>query len=159
MKILIAYATRYGTTEKCANILADLLVKKSHEVELVNLKKNTKVKPDDFDIVAIGGSIVAFRMNSAVKKFVKRNLNTLIEMKTGIFICGANENLDELLKKGYPEQLIEKAAAKGHFGFEMNWERMNKITRGMMQKASKTTDPISKIKNDNIIEFSEDILK
>jgi hypothetical protein len=39
----------------------------------------------------------------------------------------------------------------------MNWEKMNPMIRGMMQKASKTTESVSKINNDNIYKFAEDI--
>ena len=42
MKILIAYATRYGTTEKCAGILAEILREKSYDVETLDLKKTVE---------------------------------------------------------------------------------------------------------------------
>jgi menaquinone-dependent protoporphyrinogen oxidase len=159
MKILIAYATRFGTTEKCAGMLAELLKEKADKVELVDLKKNKKVNPEDYDIVVIGGSFMAFRMNSSVKKFVKRNLNTLLNMKTGIFMCGADEDWEKEIQKGFPGELLDKAIAKGYFGYEMNWEKMNPMIRNMMQKASKTTDPVSKIKPENINKFAEEVLK
>jgi len=159
MKILIAYATRFGTTEKCADMLAELLKGKASEVELVDLKKNRRVNPEDYDIVVVGGSFMAFRMNSFVKKFVKKNLNTLLNMKTGIFMCGADEDWEKEIQKGFPEELLDKAIAKGYFGYEMNWEKMNPMIRNMMQKASKTTEPVSKINSENIKIFTEEILK
>jgi len=159
MKILIAYATRFGTTEKCADMLAELLKGKASEVELVDLKKNRRVNPEDYDIVIVGGSFMAFRMNSFVKKFVKKNLNTLLNMKTGIFMCGADEDWEKEIQKGFPEELLDKAIAKGYFGYEMNWEKMNPMIRNMMQKASKTTEPVSKINSENIKIFTEEILK
>ncbi len=42
MKILIAYATRFGTTEKCAGVLAELLRENNCDVELADLKKDKK---------------------------------------------------------------------------------------------------------------------
>jgi menaquinone-dependent protoporphyrinogen oxidase len=159
MKILIAYATRYGTTEKCADILAKQLNEKGHEVDLVDLKKNKKVDPSEYDIVATGGSFVAFRMNSGVRKFVNRNLKTLLDMKTGVFMCGADEDWEKEIKKGFPEELLEKAVTKGYFGFEMNWDKMNPMVRGMMQKAYKSTDPVSKINEENINTFAEELTK
>jgi len=47
--------------------------------------------------------------------------------------------------------------AKGYFGYEMNWDKMNPIVRNMMQKASKTTEPVSKINTGNIRKFAEEI--
>jgi menaquinone-dependent protoporphyrinogen oxidase len=158
-RILIAYATRFGTTEKCTRMLADILKKKNLEVELVDLKKNKKVIPENYDLVAVGGSFYAFRMNSFVRKFVKSNLNTLLKTKTGVFMVGADEDWENEIKKGFPGELLDKAAAKGYFGYEMLWDKMNPMTRGMMQKAFKTTENISKINTENIKKFAEEIIK
>ena len=92
MKVLISYATRFGTTEKCAGILAEMLREKDLEVELVDLKKNIRVKPENYDLVVVGGSFLVFRMNAFVKKFVKRNLNILLNTRTAIFMCGTDED-------------------------------------------------------------------
>ncbi len=48
-----------------------------------------------------------FRMNSIIRRFVSRNLKMLLDMKTGIFICGADENWEKEIKKGFPEELLE----------------------------------------------------
>jgi len=157
MKILIAYATRFGTTEKCAGILAELLRKKNYEVEIVDLKKDKKVKPENYDLVIIGGSFLIARMNAYVQKFVKRNLNTLLNIKTAVFMCGSDENWENEIKKGFPQELLDKAVAKGYFGYEFNLNKMNPIFRKMMQKASETTEPISKINAENIKKFAEEI--
>ncbi len=159
MKILIAYGTKYGTTEKCVAILKDLLEKKNYEVDTVNLKKNIRVNPGSYDLVTVGGSFVAFRMNSAVRKFVKRNLSTLLDKKTALFMCGADEEWEKEIRKGFPEELLNSAVAKAYFGYEFIWDKLNPMFRGMMQKAYKTTEPISKIKYENIEKFAEDIAK
>jgi menaquinone-dependent protoporphyrinogen oxidase len=156
MKILVAYGSTYGTTEKCADILKDLLVKKNYEVDLANLKKD-KVNLEGYDLIALGGSFIAFRMNSAVRKFVKRNLNTLVGKKTALFMCGADEEWEKEIRKGFPEELINKAAAKAYFGYEIIWDKLNPFFRSMMQKAYKTTEPVSKIKHENIEKFADDI--
>ncbi len=39
MKILVVFATRYGTTGKCAALLGDTLKKKGYDVDIVDLKK------------------------------------------------------------------------------------------------------------------------
>ena len=157
MKVLIAYATRFGTTEKCAGILAEMLMEKNLEVELVDLKKDKRVKPENYDLVVVGGSFLVFRMNAFVKKFVKRNLNILLNTRTAIFMCGTDEDWENEIKKGFPGELLDKAVAKGYFGYEMNWEKMNPMFRKMVQNVSKTTEPISKINTENIRKFAEEI--
>lgn len=159
MRILIAFATRYGTTGKCAGMLGEILKKKGYDVDIVDLKKNRKVNPGDYDIAAVGGSFMMFRMNSIVRRFVNSNLKTLLNMRTGIFMCGADDSWEEEIKKGFPEELLEKAIAKGYFGFEMLWDRMAPLFRSMMQKAYKTTEPVSKINEENIKKFAANLTK
>jgi menaquinone-dependent protoporphyrinogen oxidase len=157
MKILVAYASRFGTTEKCAVMLADILSRKGNEVELIDLKRDEHVKPDNYDLIIIGGSFVASKMNTFVEKFVKRNLNILLSKKTGIFMCGAVEDWENEIKKGFPAELLDKAIAKGYFGYEMNWDRWNFRIRNMMKKTSNITETVSKINTENIKKFAEEI--
>lgn len=74
MKTLIAYATKYGTTEKCANILAQKL---SSEAELVNLKKARTIDLNQYDSVIIGGSVMMGRIRKEVKEFWYRGRQTV----------------------------------------------------------------------------------
>jgi menaquinone-dependent protoporphyrinogen oxidase len=159
MKVLIAFATRYGTTEKCAGMLGDILKVKGHDVDVVDLKKNKSIDLGVYDIVAVGGSFMMFRMNSIIKRFVSRNLKKLLGMKTGVFMCGADEKWEEEIKKGFPEELLSAAAAKGYFGFEMLWDKMSGFYRNMLQKEFKTTEDVSKINLDNIKKFADELLK
>ena len=158
MKILVAFATRYGTTGKCASMLGDILKKKGHDVEVVDLKKNRKIDPGDYDIAVVGGSFMMFRMNSIVRRFVNRNLKTLLNMKTGIFMCGADEKWEEEIKKGFPAGLLDNAIARGYFGYEMLWDKMSPLYRNMLQKEYKTEEDVSNIKEDNIKKFAEDMI-
>lgn len=158
MKVLIAYATRFGTTEKCADILAETLKEKNLEVEIVNIKKDKGIKLEDYDFIAVGGSFFIFRMNALVNKFIKKNLNILLNKKTGIFMCGSEEdNWEEEIKKGFPEELLDRAVAKGYFGYEFNLDKMNPIFRSMIQKATDTTESVSKINTENIRKFAGEI--
>lgn len=159
MKILVVFATRYGTTGKCAALLGETLKKKGYDVDVVDLKKNKRVDPGKYDIVALGGSFMMFRMNSIVRRFVNRNLKMLLDMKTGIFMCGADENWEEEIKKGFPEELLDKAVVKGYFGFEMLWDKMAPFFRNMLQKEYKSTDDVSKIKEDNIKKFADELTR
>ena len=124
---MIAYATRFGTTEKCVGTLAELLREKNYEFKLVDLKKDKSVKLENYDLVVIGGSFLIARMNAFVKNFVKRNLNELLNKKTAFFMCGADKDWETEIKKGFPEELLDKAVAKGYFGYELNWDKMNPI--------------------------------
>jgi menaquinone-dependent protoporphyrinogen oxidase len=125
----------------------------------VDIKKNKRVKLEDYDLVIVGGSFLIFKMNAYVIKFVRRNLNTLLTKKIGIFMCGSDENWEKEIKKGFPEELLDQAVAKGYFGYEMLWDKMNPIMRSMGQNAIKTIESISKINTENIKKYAEEIEK
>ena len=159
MKILVAFATRYGTTQKCVEMLGNLLKEKQHDVDIINLKLTRSISLDSYDGIAVGGSFMMFRMNSHVRKFVQKNLDKLLQIKTGLFMCGADDKWEEEIKKGFPPQLLDSAAAKGYFGFEMLWDKMGPFFRSAMQKAFKTTEPVLKINEENIKKFAEDLTR
>jgi len=138
-------------------MLENFLKDKQHDVDVINLKVTKNISMDNYDAVAVGGSFMMFRMNSYVRKFVQRNLDKLLKMKTGLFMCGADDKWEEEIKKGFPPQLLDSAAAKEYFGFEMLWDRMGPFFKSTMQKAFKTTEPVQKINEDNIKKFAQEL--
>jgi len=52
MKTLVLFASRYGCTEKCANMLAEKI---NGDVEVKDLVKNKKIGLDGYDLVIRGG--------------------------------------------------------------------------------------------------------
>jgi menaquinone-dependent protoporphyrinogen oxidase len=118
MKILIAYATKTGTTEKCAKILAERL----GGADLFNLSNG---KPDlsNYDIVIIGGSIRAGMLHKAAKKFVQQSSAQLLEKKVAFFVSSADVGrANEFLKANIPAELLEKSICGDSFGGEMTPE-------------------------------------
>ena len=70
MKILIAYATKTGTTRECAERLAGHF--EFHDVTLADLEQET---PDlsAFDAVVIGSNVRANKIHKKVKQFLEDN--------------------------------------------------------------------------------------
>lgn len=159
MKILIAFASRYGTTEKCARLLGDVLSKEMHAVDIVDLSLKKSVVIKDYNAVVVGGSFLMFRMNPLVQRFVNTNLNELLKIRTCVFMVGADDKWEEEIKKGFPETLLNNSTVKGYFGYEMLWDKMNPFFRGMAQKSYNTTENVSKIDNDSIEKFAIELTK
>ena len=161
MNTLIAYATQYGCTEKCANILsANLRDDDNSSVLVVDLGSKQKIALSDYDTVIIGGPITAGKINSKVKKFCAGNLPELLKKKIGLFICGAAaEQAQKELADNFPQELLNAAAAKGYFGYEFNFEKMNFAMRAIIKKISKVDKSVSNILEDNIKEFAASMQK
>jgi len=152
MSTLIAFATKYGFTKTCAEILAKKLEGK---VDICDLRSN---HPDltKYDKVIIGGSIYAGKIRKPVMSFCSDNQNTLKDKKTGFFICGMakEDDAQKQLESSFPKELLATAAAKGFFGGECNYDKMNFIEKFIMKKITGSDQSQSRIAEDNITRFA-----
>jgi menaquinone-dependent protoporphyrinogen oxidase len=154
MRTLIVYGTKYGCTEKCANILKDKL---SGQTDLINLK--TQKAPDlkEYDRIVIGGSIVIGRVQKEVSDFCTKNLEALGNTKLGLFLCSMREGEEAKtqLASAFPKELTEVATAKGLFGGEFMISRMGFMDKLIVKKVAKVEKDTSKILEENIDSFAE----
>jgi len=92
MKVLIAYGTRYGSTDEISQEVSKILGEKGLEVELFNLginKPKNWPKLENYDGVIVGTSLKINSWKKQVKTFLEKNKDKLKEKKFGIFTCGA----------------------------------------------------------------------
>lgn len=156
MKILIAYTTKHGCTEKCVKKLASQIL---NEALIVNLKAKPKLDISQFDVVLIGGSIQVGKIQKQVKSFCENNLSELKKKKIGLFVCCMSKEDEAIayINELFPEDLVKTAVAKEYFGWEVNFERMNFIERFIMKKIAKTNKSVSHISEENISKFASTI--
>jgi menaquinone-dependent protoporphyrinogen oxidase len=133
MKILIAYSTTEGQTEKIVNTVAEQISKLDHEVELFDVSAlQGDLNPDSFDQIIVAGSVHDKRHNEAVDIFILTHLREL-QTKPTIFIsvslaaafedgqADAQNYVDNLIEKtGWqPKQTLSIAGAirHGEYGY------------------------------------------
>ncbi len=159
MKVLIVYASKHGTTEKVAELLAESF--EEHHVQNINIGKDAIPQLEDFDIILIGGSIHAGSIQGKIKKFYTRNMNILLSKKVGLFLCCMEKDKkawDEF-DMVYPEQLKKHAVAHGCLGGEFLFDNMNFFEKFMVKKISGHDQTISQIDFEGIKNFSDRIKK
>ena len=71
MKTLIIYASKTGTTEKCAGILGQNLKNST----IINLATIQNESIDKYDLIIIGSPIRMGMIDKRVKKFISKNFN------------------------------------------------------------------------------------
>jgi menaquinone-dependent protoporphyrinogen oxidase len=84
--ILIAYATKHGSTREVADSLADALHENDLEVTTVPAAQVNDLSP--YDAVVIGGSLYAGRWHPDALDFLKRHLGVLETMPVAVFAMG-----------------------------------------------------------------------
>jgi menaquinone-dependent protoporphyrinogen oxidase len=152
-RTLIVYATKHGCAEQCAGKLGAAL---SGEVTTLNIKDARKIDLSAYDVVAVGGSIHAGKVQGSVRDFCAKNLEVLKAKRLGLFICHMEKGAkaDEEFAAAFPKELIDAATAKGLFGGAFDFDRMNWLGKAMIKKIAKITSSVSKIDEGNIAAFA-----
>ena len=87
-KTLIVYGTRFGATEKSAQVIArELQTKFNHDVIVIKLSGQTDdVEIAEFDNIIIGSSVAMFSWTKRAKKFLRKDFTG---KKVFVFISSA----------------------------------------------------------------------
>jgi len=137
MKTIIIYATKYGYTQDCVEVMKTQL---QGDVLTVNILTDKISSLDAFDDVIIGGSIYMGQIQKKLKAFCESNMSSLLKKRLSLFLCcGLPENFQQSLANAFPDQLREKAIACECFGGELRTDKMkgpDRIISGLMKKAA-----------------------
>lgn len=147
LKTLIVYDSRYGCTEKCAQMIGSKL----GNAVVVNVNN----APEDigfYDVIIIGGSIYMGKIQRSIKKFIERHIKVLLKKTVGLFISCmfVGERGKEQLQKAFNKELYEKAKVKDFFGGEITYSKMKFFDRLLIRLFRKTnTIGMPKFDEDN----------
>lgn len=156
MKAIIVFRSKYGTTKKCAELIAEEL---KCDIDFLNLKSNRSVDIKEYDIVLIGSSIYASKIHNSVIKFIDNNKQELKNKKIGLYVCCKEEDEKalEYIKNNFPEWIVKKALVKAHLGHEINLEKMSFLNKVIVKTVAKVDRSYSDIKTENIENFISSI--
>jgi menaquinone-dependent protoporphyrinogen oxidase len=144
MKVLIAFATRYGATAGTSEEIAKVLREEGFDVRVVNLKEEKVRDISEYDLVIVGSGMQMFRWTGEAEDFLKKFHKELDNKKVAIFVSSMKTILeregrkDELTKawKNNLEDKVEKYGlhplAMAMFGGVIDYNRMGIITRRAM---------------------------
>ena len=154
MKTAVCYATKTGTTEKCANRLKELLP----EADLFNIEKDS---PDlsKYDCIVIGGSIRMGHLHRAAKKLIQGNKSLLMTKKYAFFICnGFPEQAENFFLQNIDKDLLEHSLCVSSFGGEVDLGKMkgmDKFIAKAVMNTIKNPEERPQINENTIEEFAK----
>ncbi len=161
MKTLILYASKTGTTKRCAALLAANLGAESCTLcDIFSGEPNLA----DFDCAAIGSYLRMGVIDKKVAAFIKKNRERLFAMPFGVFFCGCLEDkVSDAIVKNFDEGVLEHALCVECFGGVPAPEKQSgaaKLILKMMLKAA-NGDPSFRVNNeifpDRITEFAAEL--
>jgi menaquinone-dependent protoporphyrinogen oxidase len=156
MKILIAYTSKHGTTERIAGILN---VKINGTAKLVNLSRGKKPDLKAFDIVIVGGSIYMGRINSTLRKYLAENQEILLTKHLGLYLSclEKDETAQNQFNRAFPELLRNHSFATGLLGGEVLINKMNILERFIVSKTHNIKKSTTRLNNKGIDHFVKKI--
>jgi menaquinone-dependent protoporphyrinogen oxidase len=113
--ILIAYATKHGSTREVADSLADAL--REHDLEVTTLPAAQVNDLSPYDAVVIGGSLYTGRWHPDALDFLKRHRGALETLPVAVFAMGPRTMApkDVAQSRGQLDRALAKATGVDPF--------------------------------------------
>ena len=154
MKKIILYTTKYGSVEKAASMLKNML---GDDTVMVNLMKEKAPGLGEFTTVILGGSIYVGKVQKELSEYISKNLPELLKKRVGLFICAAQEPevIKQELENAFPAELYQQAIAKEHLGYEFDFKKMSFMDKTITKMIAKTKESRFEISQAAITEFAK----
>lgn len=142
MGILIAYASKTGTTADCAKKLKDKL----QGAVTADLSKTTP-DPDDYEKIVVGASVRMGKLNKKAVNFMKKNSDKLKDKTTAVFMCCCNsDEMEGYIKRSLPDEIADKLAFYDSFGGEMDVDRQKGVDKFIVKSILKNPEASKDLK-------------
>lgn len=136
-KVLVAYATRAGSTAGVAERVAEILNRNGLAAQAIEVKKVGDTAPHD--AVVLGSAIRAGKLMPEVLKFLDRNKADLSAKPFAAFVVclamTANDEKGRTTAAGYLNPVRErvKPLSEGLFAGAMNLDKLGLVERTIMK--------------------------
>jgi menaquinone-dependent protoporphyrinogen oxidase len=138
-KILVAYATKYGSTEKIAKKIDEVLRQAGLQTDVVPVDRVRDLSP--YKAVILGSAVYIGKWRKEAVEFLKKNVQALAERPVWLFSSGPTGEGDpvELLKgwripaelQPFIDQIKPRDIAVFHGSLSL--DKMNFIEKGMIK--------------------------
>ncbi|TFG56938.1 MAG: nitric oxide synthase [Methanomassiliicoccus sp.] len=112
MKTLVAFGTKYGSTEKVALEITSVLQQKGHQADMLDLRDRKHIELEHYDLVVIGSGIEYGSWSKEALCFLDRNSRTLNKKKLAMFACCGDLMFDPIRVDEYRQKYLQDVADK-----------------------------------------------
>ncbi len=88
--VLVAYATKYGSTREVAERVSGRLTKAGLQSEVLSVREVGSL--EGYDAVVFGGALYMFRLIGEGRRFLKRHSKALSKLSLAVFALGPLED-------------------------------------------------------------------
>jgi len=91
--ILLAYASRYGSTQEIAEAVTATLKEKGYSVDLKPAREVRSL--DQYNAVILGAPLYMFRWHKDAKRFLKRHRKVITQRPVAVFALGPFDDVEK----------------------------------------------------------------
>lgn len=136
MKKVLIYNSKFGAVEKVVSMIQE----KNKDISVHNIQEG-KIDVSHYEVVIIGGNVIAGNINKQLKEFCNQNENK----KVILFISGINENIEEVIKQNFSQTFQENIQYYYFVGGQLNFTNMNILEKAIIKAVNKKEKMISNI--------------
>lgn len=143
-KILVAYATRAGSTGEVAQAMAETLRQEGLDVDLCRARKVADVSP--YRAVVLGAPMRAFRWMPEAMRFLRRHREALSRVPVAYFVVcmtlmeDTEENRRLVESWMEPARAVREPVRMGLFAGKMDYSRLSFVERLIIQRMIKVPE-------------------
>ncbi|MBO4978971.1 MAG: hypothetical protein J6D16_01040 [Clostridia bacterium] len=131
MNILIAYASKSGTTEDAAKMLGGHF--SAHNVSYADLMAESP-HVEDYDVIVVGSYVRAGKIAKDAAAFLQKNREAILARPFGLYLCcNFTDKALDYFKSNFDEELWQGAASAMCFGGEIRLERQKGMDKLIMR--------------------------
>jgi menaquinone-dependent protoporphyrinogen oxidase len=156
MKSLIAFATKYGATKRCADILSTEL---AGDVSICRLEKGRGCEIGEADLVIIGAPIYAGRTPGVVDSFFTEHKEELLARRLALYLCCLHEGekAEAQLEEAFPPWLSAHAEKRAVLGGVVRLKALKTLDRFIVTKLAGVTSDVERLDRDRIADFARSL--
>ena len=138
-KILLAYASRYGSTQEVAETITATLREAGFEVDIQPMDEVNAL--DQYDAVVVGAAIYNARWHPDAHKFLSQHQETLTQLPVAIFALGPLSTSDAAMQRSHHQldKELEKYPWLKPVAVEMFVGKMDPTKIGFFERLMSTT--------------------
>jgi menaquinone-dependent protoporphyrinogen oxidase len=145
MRALVAFGTRYGSTERVAAEIASVLRAEGASAIVLDLRSGKNEDIDDYDLVIIGSGICMGSWSKGAHRFLEANGARLAQKPVALFACSGDlkfgRNSIEECRKMYLDDVAHRfgilnPAATALFGGVIDFDKYGFLVKAVLKKVA-----------------------
>jgi menaquinone-dependent protoporphyrinogen oxidase len=148
MNALVAFGTRYGSTERVAAEIASALTSKGIEAKVLDLRSKKKESVNSYQLVVIGSGINIGAWSKEAQRFLEENKDDLKGKKVALFACCGDVEFKKEQAAEWKQKYVTEVGTRygieplstALFGGVLDFEQYGFLVKAILKNTKKTIE-------------------